>query len=320
MKKKISLIGAGNIGGTLAHLAAIRNYGDLVLFDIIDGIPQGKALDLAQCGPIENFSCKIIGTNNYSDIKDSDVVIVTAGSPRKEGMTREDLINVNAQVMISVGAAIKEYCPNSFTICITNPLDAMVQILQKASGLSDNKIIGMAGVLDSSRFRTFLAWEFNVCVEQVQAFVLGGHGDTMVPLTALSSIAGVSLDELIKIGKITRERLEEIVVRTRKGGGEIVSLLKRGSAFYAPATSALQMVESYLYDQKKILPCATKINNNQFGIKEKLFIGVPTKIGSNGVEEIVEVPLNSDEKNNLQKSIDAVKEINQIVDNLNLFD
>ena len=273
---------------------------------------------MAQCAPVEGYDLKIIGTNDYTDIKDSDVVIVTAGSPRKEGMSRDDLISINTKVMLSVGEGIQKYCPDAFVICITNPLDAMVRVLQIASKTKDNKIVGMAGVLDSSRFRTFLAWEFGVSVEQVQAYVLGGHGDTMVPLTDLSNIGGVSLNQLVETGKITQQRLDEIVVRTRKGGGEIVALLQRGSAFYAPATSALQMAESYLSDKKRILPCATKITNGAYGIDEPLFVGVPAKIGADGVEEIIEVPLTEEEKNHLQKSITAVRELNQVVDKMGL--
>ncbi len=314
VRKKLTFIGAGNIGGTLAHLSAIRELGDIVLFDIAEGLPQGKALDLAQCAPVEGYDLKIIGSNDYKDIADSDVVVVTAGSPRKDGMSRDDLISINTKVMLSVGNAIAQYCPNAFVICITNPLDAMVRVLQIASKISDTKIVGMAGVLDSSRFRTFLAWELGVSVDQVQAYVLGGHGDAMVPLTDLSNIGGISLNQLVQTGKITQQRLDEIVARTRKGGGEIVALLKRGSAFYAPATSALQMAESYLTDKKRILPCAVKITNGAYGIEEPLFVGVPAKIGADGIEEIIEVPLTKEERSNLQKSIDSVRELNQVVD------
>lgn len=317
-RKKIALVGAGNIGGTLAHLVALKNLGDVVLFDIAEGVPQGKALDLSQCAPVEGFDASIIGTNDYKDIKDSDVVIVTAGVPRKPGMSRDDLLGINANVMKAVGEGIQNNCPNAFIICITNPLDVMVRLLQDFSGVSDHKIVGMAGVLDSSRFRTFLAWEFNVSVQQVQAYVLGGHGDTMVPLTGMSNIAGVSLDEKVKQGKITQGRLDEIVSRTRKGGGEIVGLLKTGSAFYAPATSAIQMTESYLLDKKQILPAAVKLTQGEYGVDEPLFVGVPCKIGSNGIEEIIEVNLKSTEQENLQRSINAVKELNQAVANLNL--
>lgn len=317
-RKKIALIGAGNIGGTLAHLAVLKNLGDVVLFDINEGMPQGKALDIAQCGPVEGFDASIKGTNDYADIKDADVVIVTAGVPRKPGMSRDDLLDINAKVMKSVGAGIKANCPNAFVICITNPLDIMVRLLQIFSGVPDHKIVGMAGVLDSSRFRTFLAWEFGVSVNQVQAYVMGGHGDTMVPLTGMSNIAGESLDTLVKKGKITAERLESIVDRARKGGGEIVGLLKTGSAFYAPATSAIQMAESYLLDKKIIVPCATKLQKGQYGVDEALFVGVPAKIGANGIEEVIEVPLTEQEMANLQVSIDAVKELNATADQLGL--
>ncbi len=317
-RRKIALIGAGNIGGTLAHLALLKELGDVVLFDIADGIPQGKALDLAQCSPVEGFDFEVKGSNDYADIKDADVVIVTAGVPRKPGMSRDDLLGINAKVMKAVGAGIKNNCPNAFVICITNPLDIMVRLLQSFSGVPDHKIVGMAGVLDSSRFRRFLAWEFGVSVNQVQAYVMGGHGDTMVPLTGMSHIAGVSLDELVKQGKITAERLEEIVVRARKGGGEIVGLLKTGSAFYAPATSAIQMAESYLRDKKIIVPCAAKLKVGQYGVDEPLFVGVPTKIGAAGVEAVMEVPLTEKERVNLQVSIDAVKELNKAADDLGL--
>lgn len=312
-RAKIALIGAGNIGGTLAHLACLKQLGDVVLFDIAEGVPQGKALDLAQCGPVEGFDAKILGTNDYSDCKDADVVIVTAGVPRKPGMSRDDLLSVNTKVMKQVGSGIASNCPNAFIICITNPLDVMVGELQKAAGVPDNMIAGMAGVLDSSRFRTFLAWEFNVSVNQVQAYVLGGHGDTMVPLTGMSNIAGVSLDELVKRGDITQDRLDEIVDRTRKGGGEIVGLLKTGSAFYAPATSAIEMAESYLLDKKRILPAAAKLTKGEYGIQEQLFVGVPTKIGAGGVEEVIEVSLSDEERQNLQVSINAVLDLNQAV-------
>ena len=316
MRPKIALIGAGNIGGTLAHLSLIRGYGDVVLFDIAEGIPQGKALDLAQIAPIEGFDLKITGTNNYKDIAGADVVIVTAGVPRKSGMSRDDLVEINAKVMKLVGEAIKKYCSNAFVICITNPLDVMVGILQKYSGISDEKIVGMAGVLDSSRFRTFLAWEFLVAVSQVQAYVLGGHGDTMVPLTGLSSIAGVPLKTLVQQGKISENRLNEIIERTRKGGGEIVSFLKTGSAFYAPATSALEMAESYLYDKKKVLPMAAKVKNGEYGIKNSIFVGVPAKLGKNGVEEIIEIDLNEEEVKNLQISVAAVNELKEVAKKL----
>ncbi|QQG46949.1 MAG: malate dehydrogenase [Candidatus Azosocius agrarius] len=312
-KKKISLIGAGNIGGTLAHLSLLKRLGDVVLYDIVEGLPQGKALDLAQCGPIENYDNKIIGTNNYKDIANSDVIIVTAGVPRKPGMSRDDLLGINSKIMKTVGSAIKEYSPDSFVICTTNPLDVMVRILQDASNVHDTMIVGMAGILDSARFRTFLSWEFNVSVEQVQAYVLGGHGDTMVPLTEMSNIAGESLNSLIEKGKITSKRLDEIVDRTRKGGGEIVNLLKTGSAYYAPAASSILMAEAYLYDKKSILPCAAKLTSGQYGVSKSLFVGVPVKIGAKGVEEIIELNLTLEEKNMLKKSIDSVIELNNAI-------
>lgn len=315
-KRKIALIGAGNIGGTLAHLCLLKNLGDVVLYDISEGVAKGKALDLSQCGPVEGFDAKVTGTNQYADLKDADVVIVTAGLPRKPGMSRDDLLSVNAGIMKQVGEGIKQYLPNAFVICITNPLDVMVGVLQEYSGIPDNKIVGMAGVLDSSRFRTFLSEEFHVSVNQIQAYVLGGHGDTMVPLVKLSNIAGVSLEQLVKQGKITQQRLDEIVQRTRQGGGEIVALLKTGSAFYAPATSAIQMAESYLFDKKCILPCAAKLKPGQYDVEESLFVGVPAKIGAKGVEEIIEIELTSQEKANLDVSISAVKELNHAVKNL----
>ncbi len=317
-RRKIALIGAGNIGGTLAHLALLKDLGDVILCDIAEGIPQGKALDLSQCGPIEGLDAKITGTNDYKDLAGSDVVIVTAGIARKPGMSRDDLVGINAKVMQAVGQGIKQYCPKAFVICITNPLDIMVRLLQDASGIADNMIVGMAGVLDSARFRTFLAWEFGVSVKEVQAYVLGGHGDTMVPLTGMSNIAGVTLDTLVKEKKISQKRLDEIVDRTRKGGGEIVGLLKTGSAFYAPATSAISMAESYLLDKKRIVPCAAKLKVGQYGVQEPLFVGVPTKIGANGVEEIIELQLTATEQANLQKSIDAVTELNSAVDSMAL--
>ncbi len=317
-RKKIALIGAGNIGGTLAHLAMLKQLGDVVLFDIAEGVPQGKALDLAQCAPVEGFDAAVKGTNDYADIKGADVVIVTAGVPRKPGMSRDDLLGINAKVMKAVGEGVKQYAPKAFVICVTNPLDIMVRLLQKYSGTPDHLMVGMAGVLDSSRFRTFLAWEFGVSVHQVQAYVMGGHGDTMVPLTGMSNVAGVSLDVLVKQGKITQARLDEIVQRTRQGGGEIVNLLKTGSAFYAPATSAIQMAESYLLDKKMILPCAAKLQKGQYGVDESLFVGVPTKIGAKGVEEIIQVALTEKEQANLQVSINAVKELNAAADQLGL--
>ncbi|HXH54748.1 MAG TPA: malate dehydrogenase [Gammaproteobacteria bacterium] len=317
-KPKIALIGAGNIGGTLAHLALMKGLGDVVLFDVAEGIPQGKALDLSQCGPIEGFDGRITGTNDYKAIEGADVAIVTAGVARKPGMSRDDLLAINAKVMKSVGEGIKQFCPNAFTICVTNPLDIMVRLLQDFSGVTDNRIVGMAGVLDSARFRTFLAEEFKVSIHEVQAYVLGGHGDSMVPLTGLSNIAGVTLEKLVSEKKITRERLNAIVDRTRKGGGEIINLLKTGSAFYAPASSAISMAKSYLMDEKRILPCAAKLKPGQYGVKEPLFVGSPVKIGSKGVEEIIEVELTAEERDNLQVSIQAVIELNQAVAALNL--
>lgn len=308
-RAKLALIGAGNIGGTLAHLILMKQLGDVVLFDIAEGIPQGKALDLAQCGPIEQVDVRITGTNDYETMVDADVVIVTAGVPRKPGMSRDDLLATNSKVMKTVGANIKRYCPQAFIICITNPLDVMVKILHEASGVPDNMIVGMAGVLDSARFRSFLAAELNVSVEQVQAYVLGGHGDSMVPLVKMSNVAGQSLEDLVKEGVLTSARLDEIVKRTRNGGGEIVGLLKSGSAFYAPASAAITMAEAYLLDKKAILPCAAKLQVGQYGVPKPLFVGVPVKIGANGVEAIYEVPLSENEQKNLQISIQAVIEL-----------
>jgi len=312
-RKKIALIGAGHIGGTLAHLALLKGLGDVVLFDIVEGVPQGKALDLAQAGPWEGYDAHVTGTNDYKDIEGANVVIVTAGVPRKPGMSRDDLLGINTKIIRSVGLAIREHCPKAFVICITNPLDVMVGVLQRAAGLPDNMVVGMAGLLDSARFRTFLAWEFGVSVNQVRAYVLGGHGDSMVPLTGMSNIAGVTLDKLIEQGKITRERLDEILERTRKGGGEIVSLLKTGSAFYAPATAAIMMAKAFLHDKKNVYPCAAKVTNGAYGIKDPLFVGVPVKIGAGGVEEIVEVPTTEKERQQLQVSIDNVIELNAAV-------
>jgi len=309
-KAKIALIGAGNIGGTLAHLVLMKGLGDVVLYDIAGGTSQGKALDLSHCGPIEGFDCCATGTNNYQDLEGADVAIVTAGVARKPGMSRDDLLAINAKVMRAVGEGIKEYCPSAFIICVTNPLDIMVRLLHDFSGVPDHQIVGMAGVLDSARFRAFLAEEFKVSIHEVQAYVLGGHGDSMVPLTGLSNVAGVSLEKLVSEKKITRERLDAIVDRTRKGGGEIVNLLKTGSAFYAPASSAIAMAKSYLLDEKRILPCAAKLKPGQYGVKEPLFVGVPLKIGKGGIEEIIEVELTAQEQANLQVSINAVIELN----------
>jgi malate dehydrogenase len=306
-RKKIALIGAGNIGGTLAHLAAIKELGDIVLFDVVEGVPQGKALDLSQCGPVEGFDAKITGTNDYADIKDADVIIVTAGVARKPGMSRDDLLGINLKVMKSVGEGIRDNAPNAFVICITNPLDAMVWALREFSGLPHNKVVGMAGVLDSARFSHFLAEEFKVSVRDVNSFVLGGHGDTMVPVVEYSTVAGIPVPDLIKQGRSTKERIDAIVQRTRSGGGEIVALLKTGSAYYAPATSGIAMAEAYLRDQKRLLPCAAHLTG-QYGVDD-LYVGVPVIIGAGGVEQIVQSDLDDEAKANLQVSVDAVKEL-----------
>ena len=314
-RKKIALIGAGQIGGTLALLAGMKELGDIVLFDIADGIPQGKALDLAEASPVEGFDSRLSGASDYSAIAGADVVIVTAGVPRKPGMSRDDLLGINLKVMESVGAGIKQHAPNAFVICITNPLDAMVWALQKACGLPSNKVVGMAGVLDSARFRWFLAEEFNVSVEDVTAFVLGGHGDDMVPSVRYSTVAGIPLPDLVKMGWTTQEKIDAIVKRTRGGGGEIVNLLKTGSAFYAPASSAIAMAESYLRDKRRVLPCAAYLNG-QYGVKD-MYVGVPVVIGANGVEKIVEITLDDAEKEmfatsvkSVQSLVDACKTIN----------
>jgi malate dehydrogenase len=304
-RKKIALIGAGQIGGTLAHLAALKELGDIVLFDIVDGIPQGKALDLAESAPVDGFNAKITGTSSYADIAGADVVIVTAGVPRKPGMSRDDLLGINLKVMDSVGAGLKAHAPDAFVICITNPLDAMVWALQKASGLPPKKVVGMAGILDSSRFRHFLAEECKVSVEDVSAFVLGGHGDDMVPSVRYSTVAGIPLPDLVKMGWTTQERLDAMVERTRKGGGEIVNLLKTGSAFYAPAASAIAMAESYLKDQRRVLPCAAQLTG-QYGVKDT-YVGVPVVIGAGGVERIVEITLDDAEKAMFAKSVASVQ-------------
>ena len=303
-RNKIALIGAGQIGGTLAHLAGLKELGDIVLFDIAEGTPQGKALDLAESSPVDGFDAKLTGANSYEPIAGADVVIVTAGVPRKPGMSRDDLLEINLKVMEQVGKGIKENAPDAFVICITNPLDAMVWALQKFSGLPANKVVGMAGVLDSARFRYFLAEEFNVSVEDVTAFVLGGHGDTMVPLTRYSTVAGIPLTDLVKMGWCTAERLEEIVQRTRDGGAEIVGLLKTGSAFYAPASSAIAMAESYLKDKKRVLPCAAHLTG-QYGLSDT-YVGVPVVIGSDGVERVIEIDMNGDEKAMFEKSVASV--------------
>ena len=304
-RSKIALIGAGQIGGTLAHLAGLKELGDVVLFDIVDGVPQGKSLDIAESAPVDGFDATYTGASDYSAIAGADVVIVTAGVPRKPGMSRDDLIGINLKVMEAVGTGIKEHAPDAFVICITNPLDAMVWALQKFSGLPTNKVVGMAGVLDSARFRHFLADEFKVSVEDVTAFVLGGHGDDMVPLVRYSTVAGVPLPDLVKLGWTTQEKLDAMVERTRKGGGEIVNLLKTGSAFYAPAASAIAMAESYLKDKKRVLPCAAYLSG-EYGI-DGMYVGVPIVIGANGVERVLEVDFNGDEKAMFDKSVGAVK-------------
>jgi malate dehydrogenase len=304
-RNRIALIGAGQIGGTLAHLIGLKELGDVVLFDIVEGVPHGKALDLAHSGPVAGFDADIKGANTYAEIEGADVVIVTAGVPRKPGMGRDDLLSTNLKVMEQVGAGIRKYAPNAFVICITNPLDAMVWALQKTSGLPHRKVVGMAGVLDSARFRTFIARELNVSVEDVTAFVLGGHGDTMVPLVRYSAVAGIPLPDLIAMKWTTKERIDQIVQRTRDGGAEIVSLLKSGSAFYAPATAAVAMAESYLKDKRRVLPCAAWLNG-EYGIQD-LYVGVPVVIGSNGVEKIVEIELDRSERGMFEKSVDSVR-------------
>jgi malate dehydrogenase len=303
-RPRIALIGAGHIGGTLAHLIGLKELGDVVLFDIAEGIPQGKALDLVQSSPIDGFHGRFIGTNSYDAIDGASVCIVTAGVPRKPGMSRDDLLSINLKVMEQVGAGIRKYAAGAFVICITNPLDAMVWALQKACGLPKQMVVGMAGVLDSARFRFFLADEFNVSAEDVTAFVLGGHGDSMVPLIRYSTVAGIPLPDLVKMKWTTQARLDEIVQRTRDGGAEIVSLLKTGSAFYAPATAAVAMIESYLRDKKRVLPCAAHLNG-EYGIKD-LYVGVPVVIGAKGVERIVEIQLNGAERTMFEKSAEAV--------------
>lgn len=306
-RKKIALIGSGMIGGTLAHLAAIREMGDIVLVDVAEGIPQGKALDLAQAGPIEGYDSKLTGTQDYADIAGADVCIVTAGVARKPGMSRDDLLGINLKVMKAVGEGIRTHAPDSFVICVTNPLDAMVWALREFSGLPHRRVVGMAGVLDSARFRHFLAEEFDVSVEDVTAFVLGGHGDTMVPVPAYSAVAGIPVPDLIRMGWSTQERIDSIVQRTRSGGGEIVALLKSGSAYYAPATAALEMAASYLKDKKRLLPAAAYLQG-QYGVNG-LYVGVPVVIGAGGVERIVEIELDEAAKANFEVSVDAVKEL-----------
>jgi len=306
-RARIALIGAGQIGGTLAHLVGLKELGDVVLFDVAEGIPEGKALDIAQASPVGGFDMSATGTSSYEAIKGADVCIVTAGVPRKPGMSRDDLIEVNLKVMEQVGAGIKKYAPKAFVICITNPLDAMVWALQKFSGLPKDMVVGMAGVLDSARFRYFIASEFDVSVEDVSAFVLGGHGDTMVPLTRYSTVAGIPLPDLVSMGWTSKKRLDEIVQRTRDGGAEIVGLLKTGSAFYAPAHSAIAMAESYLRDRKRVLPCAVSLKG-EYGVRDR-YVGVPAVIGARGIERIIEIDLNKAERANFQKSVDSVENL-----------
>ena len=306
-RDKIALIGSGQIGGTLAHLIGLKQLGDVVMFDIAEGIPQGKALDIAQSSPVDGFDAHLVGANSYEALDNAKVCIVTAGVPRKPGMSRDDLLGINLKVMKAVGEGIKNNCPDAFVICITNPLDAMVWALREFSGLPHHMVVGMAGVLDSARFRHFLADEFNVSVQDVTAFVLGGHGDTMVPVIEYSTVAGIPIPDLIKMGWSTQERIDAIVKRTRGGGGEIVALLKTGSAYYAPATSAIAMAESYLKDKKRVLPCAAHLTG-QYGV-DNLYVGVPCVLGAGGVEKVVEIALNDEAKANFQVSVDAVKEL-----------
>jgi malate dehydrogenase len=306
-RKKIALVGAGQIGGTLALLAGIKELGDVTLIDVVEGVPQGKALDIAEASPVDGFNAGYAGSNDYADLKGADVVIVTAGIPRKPGMSRDDLIGVNTGIIKTVGGAIKANCPNAFVIVITNPLDVMVWVMREVSGLPANKVVGMAGVLDGARFRYFLSEEFGVSVQDVTAFVLGGHGDTMVPSVRYSTVAGIPLPDLVKMGWTTQEKLDQIVQRTRDGGAEIVKHLKTGSAFYAPAASAIAMAESYLLDQKRVLPCAAHLTG-QYGVNN-LYVGVPVVIGANGVERIVEIELSPSEKADFDKSVNAVKEL-----------
>ena len=308
-RNKIALVGAGNIGGTLAHLAGLKELGDVVLFDVVEGMPQGKALDIAESSPVDSFDSRLTGANDYSALAGADVVIVTAGIARKPGMSRDDLLAINAKIVGQVADGIKTHCPDAFVIVITNPLDVMVGLMQKFSGLKPEKVVGMAGVLDSARFRYFIAEALNVSVEDVTAFVLGGHGDTMVPLARYSTVAGIPLTDLVKMGWLTQEKLDQIIQRTRDGGAEIVSLLKTGSAFYAPATSAIQMAEAYLKDKKRVLPCAAKLSG-QYGV-DGLYVGVPVVIGEGGVERIVEIELNEEEKAAFLHSVDAVKKLNE---------
>ena len=307
MKKKISLIGAGQIGGTLAHLIALKEIADVVLFDVAEGLAKGKALDIAQSSPVNGFNINLTGTSSYEDTKNSDVIIITAGVPRKPGMTRDDLLGINLKIIKQVGEGIKKSSPNAFVICITNPLDVIVMALQKYSGLPKNKVVGMAGILDSSRFIYFLSQELKVPVQKIKSFVLGGHGDTMVAMLGSTEINGKKILDLVKEGKITKERLDAIVDRTKKGGAEIVKYLEKGSAFYAPAASGVEMAEAYLKDQKKQLPCACYLNG-EYGVKD-IYAGVPVIIGKNGVEKVIEIILSNEEKNNFVKSVNSVKEL-----------
>ncbi|MEZ5648531.1 MAG: malate dehydrogenase [Alphaproteobacteria bacterium] len=313
-RKKIALVGAGNIGGTLAHLIGLKDLGDVALIDVVEGIPQGKALDIAEGTPVEGNDTTYLGSNDYVAMKGADVVIVTAGVARKPGMSRDDLIGINTTIIQKVGEAIKAHCPKAFVICITNPLDAMVGVLQKAAGLKPQMCVGMAGVLDSARFRYFLAEEFKVSVNDVTAFVLGGHGDTMVPLVRYSTVAGIPIPDLIKMGWSTQERIEKIVQRTRDGGAEIVALLKSGSAFYAPASSAIEMAEAYLKDKKRLLPCAAYLTG-QYGVKD-MYVGVPIILGGDGVERIVEINFNNEEKAMFDKSVAAVRSLVEATEKL----
>jgi len=307
MKKKITLIGAGQIGGTLAHLIALKELGDVVLFDVVAGIAKGKALDIAQSSPVDGFNIDLSGTDNYEDTKNSDVIIITAGVPRKPGMTRDDLLAINLKIIKQVAEGIKKTSPNAFVICITNPLDVIVMALQKYSGLPKNKIVGMAGILDSSRFIYFLSQELKIPAKKIKSFVLGGHGDSMVAMLGHTEVEGKKINELVKEGKISKEKLDEIVDRTKKGGAEIVKYLEKGSAFYAPAASGVEMAESYLKNLKKQLPCAVYLNG-EYGAKD-IYAGVPVVVGENGVEKIIELDLNSEEKKNFDKSIQAVKDL-----------
>ena len=310
-RNKIALVGAGHVGGTIALLAGLKELGDITLVDVIEGVPQGKGLDIVQGSTIEGYDAVIKGSNDYADIAGADVVVVTAGVPRKPGMSRDDLIETNAKIVATVGEAIKKHCPQAFVIAITNPLDVMVWVMREACGLPPHRVVGMAGVLDSARFRYFLAEELGVSVEDVSAFVLGGHGDSMVPLPRYSTVAGIPLPDLVSMGWMTQQRLDQTVQRTRDGGAEIVGLLKTGSAFYAPASSAIAMIEAYLRDKKRVLPCAAWLDG-QYGVKG-LYVGVPVVIGAGGVERIVEIALDRDEKAAFDKSVGAVRELVEIV-------